>query len=102
MKRSYEESLRTIFENQFQSVFHKPTDIRNTVVFCRSPAILIHDLAGIKANLVPRARDPVGRGTKGSGIIHLFSPQILEIRDYCACAKFFKMEDMRTEMHTIF
>ena len=22
------------------------------------------------ANLVPRARDPLGRGTKGSGIIH--------------------------------
>ena len=22
-------------------------------------------------NLVPRARDPLGRGTKGSGIIHL-------------------------------
>ena len=39
-------------------------------------------------NLVPRARDPLGRGTKGSGIIHLFSPQILEIRYYCSCAKF--------------
>ena len=36
------------------------------------------------------------------GIIHLFSPQIVEIRYYCACAKFFKMEDMRTEIHTIF
>ena len=52
-------------------------------------------------NLVPRARDPLGRGTKGSGIIHLFSPQIVGIRYYCACAKFFKMEDMRTEIHTI-
>ena len=52
-------------------------------------------------NLVPRVRDPLGRGTKGSGIIHLFSPQILEIRYYCACAKFFKMEDMRTEIDTI-
>ena len=46
--------------------------------------------------------DPLGRGTKGSGIIHLFSPQILEIRYYCACAKSFKMEDMRTEIDTIF
>ena len=54
------------------------------------------------ANLVPRARDPLGRGTKGSGIVHLFSPQILEIRYYCACAKFFKIEDMRTEIDTIF
>ena len=36
------------------------------------------------SNLVPRARDPLGRGTKGSGINHLFSPQILEIRYYCA------------------
>ena len=56
----------------------------------------------LKVNLVPRARDPLGRGTKGSGIIHLLSPQIVEIPYYCACAKFFKMEDMRTEIHTIF
>ena len=54
-----------------------------------------------KCNLVPRTHDPLGRGTKGSGIIHLFSPQILEIRYYCARAKFFKMEDMRTEINTI-
>ena len=54
------------------------------------------------ANLVLRARGPLGRGTKGSGIIHLISPQIVEIRYYCACAKFFKMEDMRTEIRTIF
>ena len=53
-------------------------------------------------NLVPRARDPLGLGTKGSGIIHLLSPQIVEIRYYCACATFFKMEDMRTDIHTIF
>ena len=26
------------------------------------------------ANLVPRYHDPLGRGTKGSDIIHLFSP----------------------------
>ena len=25
----------------------------------------------LAVNLVPRARDPLGRGTKGSGIIHL-------------------------------
>ena len=53
-------------------------------------------------NLVPLARDPLGRGTKGPGIIHLFFPQILEIRYYCTCAKFFKMEGMRTEIDTIF
>ena len=53
-------------------------------------------------NLVPRARDLLSRGTKGSSIIHLFSPQIVEIRYYCARAKFFKMEDMRTEIHAIF
>ena len=54
-----------------------------------------------RPNLVPRARDPLGRGTKGSGTIHLFSPQIVEIRYYCACAKFFKMEDMRTEHYIL-
>ena len=25
----------------------------------------------MRFNLVPRARDPLGRGTKGSGIVHL-------------------------------
>ena len=50
--------------------------------------------------LVPRARDPLGQETKG--IIHLFPPQILEIRYYCACARYFKMEDMLTEISELY
>ena len=33
----------------------------------------------ICGNLVPRARDPLDRGAKGSGMVHLLSPQIVDI-----------------------
>ena len=56
----------------------------------------------ICGNLVPTARDPLDRGAKGSGMVHLLSPQIVDIMYYCVCAEFFKMDGMQTETDTMF
>ena len=45
---------------------------------------------------------PLGRGTKSSGIIHLFSPQIPYSGDLVLLRIIFQDGDTRTEIDTIF